>query len=70
MIEIASIQYVSIDGNTFVYLESVDGKVLRQKFSDNEQLITLRVGEQIRVTARQNEKGTYFMTDFTKQMPR
>lgn len=70
VIEIASIQYVSIDGNTFVYLESVDGKVLRQQFSDNEQLITLRVGEQIRVTARQNEKGTYFMTDFTKQMPR
>lgn len=65
-IEIASIQYVGIEGDTYVYLEAVDGKILCQKFAENESLITLRIGDKITATVRKNESGTYFMEKFVK----
>ncbi len=64
VITIESIQYVDINGNTYVYLEDENANIYRQKFADNEKLITLRKGQTIRVTAKQSKTGTYFMEKF------
>lgn len=61
---ILSIQYVDINGNTYVYIESADGAIARQKFVDNEKLITLRAGQTIHLKARKNGVGTYYMESF------
>lgn len=58
---IASIQYVAIDGNTYVYLESTEGDIFRQKFADNESLISLREGDSLTVNVRKNKTGIYEM---------
>lgn len=65
-ITIASIQYVSIAGDTYVYLESTDGVIVRQKFADNESLITLRDGDTISAKVRKNANGVYYMESFEK----
>lgn len=44
---IKGIQYVEIDGNTYVYLTGGDGAIYKQKFADNEQLILLNVGDSV-----------------------
>lgn len=44
---IKGIQYVEIDGNTYVYLTGGDGAIYKQKFADNEQLVLLNVGDSV-----------------------
>lgn len=44
---IKGIQYVEIDGNTYVYLTGGDGAIYKQRFADNEQLVLLNVGDSI-----------------------
>ena len=63
---IASIEYVAIGGDTYVYLEAEDGTILRQKFADNESLISLRIGDKIKVNAQQSETGTYYINTISK----
>ena len=58
---IASIQYVTIDGSTYVYLEGKDGNIYRQKFADNEDLIYLRKGNEIKVTCVQEKDKHYLI---------
>ena len=65
-IEIASLQYVSIEGDTYVYLLGTNGIIFRQRFADNEQLISLHVGDSIKVYARENMEGAYPMEDFSR----
>ena len=36
---VAKIDYIDVDGNTYVYLTGEDGNVYKQRFADNEQLI-------------------------------
>ena len=45
---IAVIQYVDIDGNTYVYLGTEDGKVYKALFHKNEQLLFAKVGDVIK----------------------
>ena len=52
---INSIQYVDISGDTYVYLEGSDGNIYRQKFADNEALISFRAGNEVKV--RCTKKG-------------
>ena len=65
-IEIASLQYVSIEGDTYVYLLGTNGLIFRQRFADNEQLISLHEGDSIKVYARENMEGAYPMEDFSR----
>ncbi|MCR5677905.1 MAG: hypothetical protein K6G13_07750 [Agathobacter sp.] len=65
-VTIASIEYVAIRGDTYVYLEAEDGTILRQKFADNESLISLRIGDKIKVNAQQSETGTYYINTISK----
>lgn len=42
---ISVIQYVDIDGNTYVYMGTVDGKVYKSLFKNNEQLLFAKPGD-------------------------
>lgn len=46
---IKNIQYVEINGNTYVYLTGGDGGIYKQKFEDNEYLLLLNVGDSVTV---------------------
>lgn len=48
-ITIASIEFVTVKGETVVYVKSVDGKVFKQAFAKNEKLILLEVGQEVEV---------------------
>lgn len=44
---ILSIQYIDVDGSTWVYLSGEDGNVYKQRFAENEDLIFLAVGDSV-----------------------
>lgn len=45
---ISVIQYVDVDGNTYVYMGTADGKVYKALFKDNEQLLFAKVGDTVK----------------------
>lgn len=45
---ISVIQYVDIDGNTYVYMGTEDGTVYKALFKDNEKLLFAKVGDTIK----------------------
>ena len=64
---IASIQYVDIAGDTYVYLEGSDGNVYRQKFADNENLIFFRNGDNVKAKAVAKSGKTFQIKSIEKQ---
>lgn len=48
VLTISDIQYIVSDGETTVYLKDSTGKVYKQAFAENEELITLNVGDRIK----------------------
>lgn len=47
---ISVMQYVDVDGNTYVYMGTVDGTVYKALFSENEQLLFAEVGDVVKGT--------------------
>lgn len=45
---IAVMQYVDVDGNTYVYMGTEDGTVYKALFSENEQLLFAKVGDVVK----------------------
>ncbi len=45
---ISVIQYVDVNGNTYVYMGTADGMVYKALFKDNEQLLFAKVGDVIK----------------------
>ena len=45
---ISVLQYVDIDGNTYVYMGTEDGSVYKALFKDNEKLLFAKVGDTIK----------------------
>lgn len=45
--EISAMQYVDVDGDTYVYLGTSDGTVYKSRFADNEQLLFVSVGDKV-----------------------
>ena len=48
--------------NLAIFFSNIQCKV----FTDNEQLISLHVGDSIKVYARENMEGAYPMEDFSR----
>ena len=42
------LQYVDVDGNTYVYMGTSDGTVYKALFKDNEQLLFAKAGDTIK----------------------
>lgn len=49
-ITVEEINFISIDGNTFVYIQTKDNKYYKQNFKDNETLITVKSGDTLKIT--------------------
>lgn len=47
---IKDIEYVTIEGNTIVYIKGDNGKVYKQPFAENEDLILFNIGDKVTVT--------------------
>lgn len=45
---ISVIQYVDVDGNTYVYMGTADGKVYKALFKDNKQLLFAKAGDTVK----------------------
>ena len=49
-IEISSIRYVDIDGNTYIYIIDKDENIYKAKVSSNEKLLLLNEGDTVKLT--------------------
>ncbi len=49
-IKISSIKYIDIDGNTYIYLISDDGKIYKAKASSHEEMLLLNEGDMVELS--------------------
>ena len=56
-ITIASVRYVTTEGETYVYITDAKGDVYKSLFADDETLIFLDEGDKIKVYYAENENG-------------
>ena len=49
-ITIASIKYIDIDGNTYIYLIDTENNIFKAKASDNENMLLLSEGDKVEIT--------------------
>lgn len=49
-ITIASIKYIDIDGNTYIYLIDNESNIFKAKASANENMLLLNVGDKVKIT--------------------
>lgn len=49
-ISVASIRYIDIDGNTYIYLIDSEDNIFRSKASTNENMLLLREGDRVKIT--------------------
>ena len=49
-ITIASIKYIDIDGNTYIYLIDNDNNIFKAKASSNENMLLLNVGDVVKIS--------------------
>ena len=49
-ITVASIKYIDIDGNTYIYLIDTDSNIFKAKASANENMLLLNVGDSVKLS--------------------
>ncbi len=57
MITVESIQFITMEGETYVYITAKDGSVYKQNFAENESLIFIKAEDRIKVYYNENETG-------------
>ena len=60
-IQVASISYITIEGDTWIYLTDSQNIIYKQKVSDNEQVILIRVNDTIKADCAQAKDQIYDM---------
>lgn len=58
-IQISDIQFIPIDGNTYVYITDKEGQVYKQEFSKNEEMIKYKPGMKIKIKYEKSEDGIH-----------
>ncbi len=56
---VADMQYVTMDGESYVYLKDSDGEVYKQKFADDESIVKVSVGDEVTVQYEKKENGIH-----------
>ena len=56
---VADMEYVTMDGETYVYLKNSDGEVYKQKFADDESIVKVSVGDEVTVQYEKKENGIH-----------
>ena len=57
MITVKEIRYITVEGETIVYITAKDGSVYKQNFADNETLIFIEPEMKIKVYYNETESG-------------
>ena len=57
MITVAEIRYITVEGETYVYITAKDGAVYKQNFAENESLIFIEPEMKIKVYYNETESG-------------
>lgn len=56
---VADIRYIDIEGNTWVYLTSVDGVIYKQPFAENEKLLLIKAGDVLSGSRKAEKDGIF-----------
>lgn len=56
---VADIEFITSEGDTFVYIKDDEGNVFKQKFADDEGLIKISAGDTIAVQYEERESGIH-----------
>lgn len=56
---VANMEYVTMSGETYVYIKDEAGNVFKQKFSEDESIIKVSVGDTISIQYEENENGIH-----------
>lgn len=57
--QVADMEYIIVEGETYVYIKDESGNVYKQKFSEDEALIKISVGDTISVQYEEMESGIH-----------
>lgn len=57
-IEIAAVKYIDIDGDTYIYLIDTESNLYRAKAADHEEMLLLKEGDTVKITALGKEIQT------------
>lgn len=57
--EVADMEYVTMEGETYVYIKDESGNVYKQKFSEDEALIKISVGDTVSIQYEEMESGIH-----------
>ncbi len=57
MITVESIQFITMEGETYVYITAKDGSVYKQNFAENESLIFIKAEDRIKMYYNETETG-------------
>lgn len=63
-ITVADIKYITMDGETYVYITDKDGAVYKQNFAENETLIFIQIEDKITVYYEETETGINEMISY------
>ncbi len=55
-ITVESIQFIAVEGDTVVYITATDGRVFKQKFSEDEGLILIKTGDEVSITYEKTDE--------------
>ena len=54
-ISIASIKYITVDGDTYIYLIDSDENIYKAKAADHEKMLLLKEGDTVELTVSKNK---------------
>lgn len=57
--EVADMEYITVEGETYVYIKDESGNVYKQKFSEDEALIKISVGDTVSIQYEEMENGIH-----------
>ena len=52
-------EYITVEGETYVYIKDESGNVYKQKFSEDEALIKISVGDTVSIQYEEMENGIH-----------
>ena len=61
-ITIKKVDFIPIEGNTYVYITDREGNVYKEEFSKNEGAIKWNAGDKIKISYEEDESGIYQIT--------
>lgn len=56
---VSDMEFITTEGETYVYIKDTDGTVFKQKFADDEGLIKISAGDTIKVQYEERESGIH-----------